>query len=329
MRAQVLAKYGDRASLELAELPDPVVRKGEVVVRVRAAGLNPADLKTIIHKPPFAPAAPAVLGSDFAGEVVDVGPGVEGFLVGDRVYGVSGGVAGYDGSFAELMRVNAVQVVHMPRSWSFREAAAIPLAGFTAFEALITRARLQAGETCLILGAAGGVGHIALQIARIMGAQVLATASSEVKCQLAKSLGAHECINYSSQDVKSAINQYTNNRGVNVILDCSGKDQFSFCVECAAQEGRIILLATRYTVDLTPVMFKGASVSVPFVYSPMFEGAAKERYRIALEQIAGWADAGNLVPLVDSKKFNLSQLVDAMNHLESGSASGKVVVDVD
>lgn len=328
MKAQVLTEYGQDAAFEYAELPDPVRRPGEVLVRVRAAALNPADTKTMRAKPPFAPAAPAILGTDFAGDIVEVSAEDSGYKVGDRVFGFSGGVRGFDGVFAELKRVDPRQMAPIPQGMSYREAAALPMAGVTAYDALVTRAGLQADETVLITGPAGGVGHVGVQIARARGARVLATASTPEKAGIAAKLGANRVILHNAEDVERCVMEETDGLGVNVIFDTSGVDKFELWMRCIAQQGRIILLATRFSADLTGVMFKGLTISVPFVYSPMLPGGSLSTHKRVLKAIHRLVERGELRPLVDRAQFDLERLPEAIAHMQSGTAIGKVVVDV-
>src|SRR5580698_1944602 len=160
-------------------VPDPVLKAGEVLVRIRASGVNPLDTKIRAGKAAHAKQPlPAILGIDLAGEVEEVGPGVTGFKLGDRVYGMTGGVGGHQGSLAEFAAVDARLLALMPDRFSVGDAAALPLAFITAWEGLVDRAGVRAGQKVLVQGGAGGVGHVAIQIARAFGAEVYATSSA-------------------------------------------------------------------------------------------------------------------------------------------------------
>ena len=328
MKAQIVHAYGDAADMRFENVEDPQPCSGQLLVRVRAASLNPADIKTLRFNPPIAPPPPAILGSDFAGDVVAIGSEVNGFKVGDRVFGMSGGVSGFDGSFAELKRVDPRLVAIIPDTLSYREAAALPLVTLTAHDALFARGNLQAEETLLLTGPTGGVGHVAIQLARARGARIIATASGEEKAELARRLGANEVIQYNSSDVVTEVMRLTNGLGADLIFDTSGANHFDRWVSCAAQQCRILLLATRFSVDMTPVMFKGLTISVPFVYSPMLPGGAPSKQKRVLKAIAKSVEKAELRPVLDEKAFALDQLSEAMTHLENGFATGKVVIDI-
>jgi NADPH2:quinone reductase len=197
MYAQIIRSFGEPDVFELAELLNPAPKAGEVLVRVAATSVNPVDYKVRRFGPAIAPPLPAVLGCDLAGTVEALGPGVAGFAIGDRVYGCAGGVAGVSGgAYAELIAADARLLAPAPASLGLREAAALPPRFHHGWEGLFDRTRLEPGQTVLVHGGAGGVGHVAIQLAKAHGAVVHATVSSAEKAALARRLGADETINY-------------------------------------------------------------------------------------------------------------------------------------
>ena len=211
--------FGDASVFHLEEMPIPKVKPMHVLIEVKATSLNPLDTK--IRSGVFsglAPAFPAVLHGDVAGIVAEVGEGVSDFKQGDEVYGVAGGVKGTGGALAEYMLADARLLAHKPKNLSFAEAAAFPVVSITAWEALVKRANIQAGDEILIHGGTGGVGHIAVQLAKWIGAKVYTTVSTPEKALMAKEFGADVVINYKETPVKDYVDQYTDARGLNIFL---------------------------------------------------------------------------------------------------------------
>ena len=196
MKAQLLHSYGEKPDFHLAEIPLPALKPGHVLVRVAATSVNPIDIKIRKMRPVFAPALPAILGMDVAGTVESVGQGVTDFKPGDEVFGCAGGLTDMPGALAQFTLADARLLALKPANLTMVEAAALPLVGITAWDALFDRARIQAGQSALIHAGTGGVGHVAVQLAKSRGARVATTVSSAGKAELAKSLGADEIINY-------------------------------------------------------------------------------------------------------------------------------------
>ena len=198
MQAQIISAWGGAENFEGATLPDPVPGPGEVLVQIAATSVNPADYKLRQAGPPIAPELPAVLGCDAAGRVLAMGDGVTDFAPGDEVYGCVGGVRGVPGCYAETITADARLLAPKPASLTLREAAALPLVTITAWEGL-DRAGVRDGQSVLVHGGAGGVGHVAIQLAKARGAEVSATVSSEEKAALARALGADHTIDYRNE----------------------------------------------------------------------------------------------------------------------------------
>jgi len=235
MRAQVLTKFGGPENFLLTDIPKPAIEAGKLLVRVAATSVNQVDIK-IRGGLPIGPDLPAVLGADVAGVVEAVGAGVLDFAPGDEVYGCAGGVKGQSGAMAEYMLADARLVAPKPRSLSMREAAALPLVGITAWD-LLERSMAGAADHILIHGGVGGVGHVAMQLAKTLGARVATTVASAEAAVLAKSLGADETINYREEAVDAYTARLTAGLGFNVVLDTVGRDNLPNSFAALAEDG--------------------------------------------------------------------------------------------
>lgn len=326
MRAQVIRSFGVDA-FEAAELPQPVAGPGQVLVRIVASSVNPVDTKIRRKGGAAAPALPAVLGADVAGVVAALGAGVEGFAIGDAVYGCVGGVRGLQGTLAEYVAADARLLAHAPRNLPLADAAALPLVAITAWEGLVEEARVQRGESVLVLGGTGGVGHVAVQLARELGAVVTAAVSSEDKARLARELGAAHVVDYRKETVADYVARLTNGRGFDVVFDATGGNDPTAAFAAAKLRGRVVTIVTAFTADLSPMHAKGLSLHAVFMPIPMLHDVGRERHGAILREVARLVDAGKLKPVVDSR-FPLARAAEAHARLESGAATGKVVVDV-
>jgi NADPH:quinone reductase len=223
MKRQMLAAIAESAQTPLAvrHVARPVSGKGQVLIRVHAAGVNPLDTKIATGAGAHArQALPAVLGLDLAGTVVELGEGVEGFITGQEVFGMAGGIGGAQGTLAEYIAVDARLIAPKPQTLSMREAAALPLVFITAWEGLVDRANVRTGQRVLIHGAAGGVGQVAVQLAKARGAEVYATGSA-ASLDFIRSLGA-TAIDYQAQSVEAYVAQYTAGEGFDIVYDTVG-----------------------------------------------------------------------------------------------------------
>lgn len=325
MKAQVLTQAGGPEHFALQERPLPKPGRGQVLVKLRAASVNPADIKSRRAGPPH---MPAVLGADFAGIVVELGEGVKEYVVGDEVYGCAGGFAGIDGSYAEYMVVDIRLMAPKPSTLDFRQAAALPLVGITAYEGLFDRARIKTGDHVLVFGAVGGVGHIALQLAKAAGAVVTAVVSSPAKAELAQKLGADHIVNYREESVSDYVQRLTDGVGFDVVFDAIGSDNLNIAIEAARPQGQVITLVARQSYDLSPAFSKGLSIHIVFMLIPMLHNICRERHSEILRALNGLVAQGKLQPLLDQKRFELAELSEAHSYLEQGRAVGKVVIDI-
>jgi alcohol dehydrogenase len=329
MKAMVLKEYGENAEFQLTELAMPEVKTGHVVVKVAAASVNTVD--TMIRQMgqkdlPLSPDLPAVLGMDFAGRVEAVGKGVTGFAPGDEVYGCAGGLADLQGSLAEYMLADARLIAHKPKSISMREAAALPLVGITAYEGL-QRAGVQKGQKALVHGGAGGVGHVAVQLARHFGADVYATGSGEKARGYIEAFGA-TFIDYRTEKVANYVEKYTKGAGFEVVFDSVGGANMPASFEAAALNANIATTVSMLQLDLTPAHFKGLSIHVVFMLIPMLYDYKREEHGNILADLARIVDSGALKPLLDENQYGLEAVGNAYDRLTSGQAIGKVVVEI-
>lgn len=329
MKAMVINAYGGTDVFEVSELNKPTATPGHVVVKIAATSVNTVDtmIRAMGKDLPLSPDLPAVLGMDFAGTIESVGEGVTDFSVGDEVFGCAGGLADLQGSLAEFMLADAQLIAHKPTSLSMAEAAAIPLVGITAYEGL-TRAGISAGQNVLVHGGAGGVGHIAVQIAKHFGANVSATGGEDKQLALIESFGA-TAINFKTQSVEDYVTAQTQGVGFDVVFDSVGGPNLTNSFDAAKLNGQVATTVSLLELDLTPAHFKGLSLHVVFMLIPMLHNVQRQVHGDILAALAKMADAGALRPVLDDHTFTLEQVGEAHTRLASGQAMGKVVVTVE
>tara|TARA_R110002072_G_scaffold273413_2_gene434314 strand:+ start:48101 stop:49087 length:987 start_codon:yes stop_codon:yes gene_type:complete len=327
MKAMIINTYGEDAVFEAAEVEKPSAKAGHVLVKIAASSVNTVD--TMIRKMgeelPLSPATPAILGMDFAGTVEAVGDGVDNFSVGDEVYGCAGGLADLPGTLAEFIVADSKLIAHKPTNLSMKEAAALPLVAITAYEGL-TRAGIKEGQKVLVHGGSGGVGHVAVQLARHFGADVYSTGGGEKQLALIEQLGA-TAINYKTESVEQYVAKHTDGAGFDIVLDSVGGANLANSFEAAALNGQIATTVSMCELDLTPAHFKGLSLHVVFMLIPMLHNFRREEHAEILRNLAQIAESGALKPVLDETHFSLDQAGKAHARLESGQAMGKVVVE--
>jgi NADPH2:quinone reductase len=326
MRAVVLEEYN--SPLRLKEMARPVAGAGQVLVRIKASGVNPLDTKIRTGNGGHArQTPPAVLGMDLAGVVEEVGTGVTGFRVGDEVYGMAGGIGGLQGSLAEFAAVDAKLITKKPKNLSMRQASGIPLSFITAWEGLVDRAGVHAGQTVLVHAGAGGVGHIVVQIARARGAEVFATVSNE-KRAIVEGYGAVP-IDYRSMKVEQYVAEFAGGEGFDVIYDTVGgatlDDSFA---AVKIYTGHVVSCLGWGTHRLAPLSFRGATYSGVFTLLPLLTDKGREHHGEIMQEATRLVEVGKLKPLVDERRFTLETAMEAHALVESGKALGKVVVEV-
>lgn len=327
MKAMLIQNYGDDAVFEALEVDTPEAKAGHVLVKIAASSVNTVD--TMIRKMgkelPLAPDPPAILGMDFSGTVEAVGEGVSGYSVGDEVYGCAGGLADLPGTLAEYIVADVKLIAHTPRNLSMRKSAALPLVAITAYEGL-KRAGIKEGQKVLVHGGSGGVGHVAVQLAKHFGADVYATGGGEKQLTLIEQLGATG-INYKTDSVEQYVGKHTNGAGFELVFDSVGGANLTNSFEAAALNGQIATTVSMCELDLTTAHFKGLSLHVVFMLIPMLHNFRREEHAEILRNVAQIVDSGGLTPVLDEMHYSLEQAGEAHARLESGQGMGKVVID--
>lgn len=328
MKAMLVKSWGDSNVFGLNEVTKPEVTAGHVLVKIVATSVNTVDtmIRSMGNDLPLSPELPAILGMDFAGVVEKVGEGVDDFTPGDEVYGCAGGLAGLQGTLAEYMVADADLLAHKPKTISMREAAALPLVGITAYEGLV-RAGVQKGQKVLVHGGAGGVGHIALQLAKYFGGEVYATGGALPQIQLIEELGATG-LNYRTQSVADYVAEHTSGNGFDVVYDSVGGANILNSIDAAKLNGQIATTVSLVELDLSGAHFKGLSLHVVFMLIPMLHNYMRKEHGKILRHMAEIVEAGKLKPVVDPVEFSLEEVGKAHDHLTSGQAMGKVVITV-
>lgn len=325
MRAIGLHKHGPPEVFQPMDLPDPSPRDFDLLVEVHASAMNPVDVK-MREGGMFARALPMVLGFDVSGVVRAVGDKVQGFAPGDAVYGSPSLFR--NGSNAELVLIDSRTAAPKPAALDHTRAAALPLVTLTAWEALFHHARLHHGETVLIHGGAGGVGHVALQLSKHHGCRVIVTAGREESLSLCRELGADEIIDYRRSDVADHVKEITGGRGADAVLETVGGENLKLSIASVAPYGRIVSILPPSTgVDLGSLFLKNASLHFEFMGGPVYFSHKPESQGQILRTAAELADAGKLAPHV-SKIFALDQLANAHREQATGHVMGKLVIAV-
>jgi NADPH2:quinone reductase len=322
MKALVCPAYGPLENLHVGDLPDPSPGAGEVLIEVRAAGVNFPDVLIVQGKYQFKPEPPFAPGGEVAGVVRAVGPGVERFKAGDRVLATM-----ISGGYAELAVAKERQVLRLPEGLGDEVASAFALTYGTSYHALKDRAALKPGETLLVLGAAGGVGLAAVELGVVMGARVIAAASSDDKLAMTREHGAHETINYATEDLRARIKDLTGGKGVDVIYDPVGGDMAETALRSIAWEGRFLVVGFAAgeipKLPLNLVLLKGCQVVGVFWGS--FAEREPQRNEANLEEMVGWYREGRIRPHIDGT-YPLEQSIDALRRIAARQVRGKLVI---
>jgi NADPH2:quinone reductase len=309
-------------ALQWKELPTPEPKAGEVLIEIKAASLNFPDLLIVQNKYQHKPPLPFVPGSEYAGVVQAVGEGVTQFKTGQSVACLSG-----TGGFATHTIAPAKLCMPLPPGFPHVDAAAFIMIYATSHHALVDRAQLQAGETVLVLGAAGGVGTSAIQIAKVMGARVIAAASTDEKCELCKSLDADATINYSRENLREAIKAATDGKGPDVIYDPVGGDYAEPAFRSIAWRGRYLVVGfASGPIPALPMnlpLLKGASVVG--VFWGDFARREPQANQAMMGQLAQWYAQGKVKPVID-RTMPMSELKAAYAHMGSRGVKGKLVM---
>jgi NADPH2:quinone reductase len=309
MRA-LLATAPD-APFQTVDLARPTPGPGQVLVRIRASGVNPLDLKIRAGEAAHARhPLPSILGLDMAGTVEAVGAGVTGFRYGDEVFGMVGGVGGHQGTLAQYVAADADLLALRPTNLSFREAAALPLIFITAWEGLIDRAHVQLGEKVLVLGGAGGVGHMVVQLAKAKGAEVYATDRDS--------------------PVEAYVGKFTDGEGFDIVYDTVGGASLDTAFRAVkSYTGRVVSCLGWGSHALAPLSFRAATYSGVFTLLPLLSGKGRAHHGAILREGAALAENGQLLPRLDPTRFALADADAAHDALRQRRTQGKVVVEID
>ncbi|MBN2886990.1 MAG: zinc-dependent alcohol dehydrogenase family protein [Chromatiaceae bacterium] len=332
MKAIEIRESGGPSVLQLVERPRPELSgPDDILIRIRAAGINPIDTKVRAHGPLLPEGLPMVPGCDGAGVVEEVGEAVTRFKPGDEVWYCHGGIGGPQGSYAEYIVLDNQLAQARPRSIGFTEAGAAPLVLLTAWEALHDRARLHEGQRVLIHAGAGGVGHVAIQLARAAGARVCTTVSSAEKADFAHSLGAEYCINYHEEDLVEAVMDWTEGQGVDIALDTVGPEVFRQTIPAMAHYGDLVtILDPGPTLDLKEARMRNLRISLELMLTPMLRDVPRARVQQGeiLRRCSKLIDAGELRIHV-SQCFPLAEAEAAHRLIEDGHVSGKLALTLE
>jgi len=309
-------------ALQWKEMPTPEPKPGEVLIEIKAASLNFPDLLIVQNKYQMKPPLPFVPGSEYAGVVQAVGEGVTQLKVGQNVACLSG-----TGGFGTHTTAPAALCMPLPPGFAHVDAAAFIMIYATSHHALVDRAQLKSGETVLVLGAAGGVGTAAIQIAKVMGARVIAAASTDEKCELCKSIGADATINYTRENLREAIKAATGGKGPDVIYDPVGGDFAEPAFRSIAWRGRYLVVGFASgpipALPLNLALLKGASLVG--VFWGDFAKREPKANAAMMTELAGWYGEGKIKPVID-RTMPMAELKAAYTHMGSRGVKGKLVM---
>ena len=324
MKAIVCKTYGPPENLVLEEIDDPVAAENEAVVQIYSASLNFPDGLQIQGKYQFQPPMPFTPGSEVGGIITSVGASIQGFAVGDRVMATPG-----IGGLAEQVAVKADGLRKIPDSMDFKTAAGFAMIYTTSYYALKQRAQLQAGETLLVLGASGGVGLAAVELGKLMGAKVIAAASSDEKLDFVNRLNPDALLNYGDGELKERVKELTGGAGADVIYDPVGGDLFDQSCRCINWNGRLLVIGfasgriPEYKANLA--LLKGSSMVGVFL--GRFRKEEPAEYEKNFAELLDMYDAGKLKPIV-TESFAMTDFVDAFNVFTERKVMGKVTLEI-
>ncbi|MCH2172715.1 NADPH:quinone oxidoreductase family protein [Myxococcota bacterium] len=321
MKAVICHAFGPPENLKVEDVPEPEAAEGQLLVDVKAAGVSFPDALMVEDKYQMHPTPPYCPGTDVAGEVLTVGPGVQGFAVGDRVFG-----GARDGGFAERAVMDASGAAPIPDGMSFADATGIAYAYGTALYALRDRGALQAGETLVVLGAGGNVGISAVELGHALGARVIAAASTDEKLAFCIERGADETINYEREDLKQRIKELTQGRGADVVYDAVGGAYSEAALRATAWEGRFLVIGFTAGIAAPPLnlpLLKGCQIVGVFFGAMM--ARQPDRRDALLSELVELCTSGKLKPQA-SQSYPLEQAGQALRDLLDRRAVGKLVV---
>jgi NADPH:quinone reductase len=324
MKAVVCKEFGPPESLVVEEIPDPEPGPGQVVIDVHACGLNFPDVLIIQDKYQFKPPRPFAPGHEVAGDVVEVGEGVTGYKVGDRVIGAIG-----SGGYATEAVIDQGQLLPMPGNMSYEDGAAFTMTYGTSYYALKQRSSMKPGETLLVTGASGGVGLTAVELGALMGLKVIAAVGSDEKAEITKRYGATMFVNYTKEKMRDKVKELTGGNGADIIYDAVGGDAFEESARCIAWYGRLLVVG--FAAGRIPSLPANLALLKSCDVRGVFYGAWRAREPVEarknFDELLAWYAQGRLKPHI-SMRFPLEKSPDAMNALLSRKATGKVVLTI-
>jgi NADPH2:quinone reductase len=322
MKAILCHDFSGPSGLTLEEIPVPVPGPGQVRLAVRACGINFADSLITAGKYQVKPPLPFSPGFEVSGDIVEIGTGIEGFQIGDRVLGIA-----YVGGYAEQTVLPATQIIRIPSPMPYAHAAAFPVAYGTSHVALAYRARLKAKEVLVVHGAAGGVGLTAVEIGKQLGARVIAIASSSEKLEVARQHGADHLVNSSQDDVRVRIKALTDGRGVDVVYDPVGGDLFMASLRSINFEGRILVIGFAGgripQIPANHVLVK--NIDIIGLNWPAYLDRKPEVLRSSMQTLLSWYDEGKIRPHV-SETYPLERALEGLQRLLARKSTGRIVI---
>lgn len=331
MRAILMTDTGPADVLQLAEVDEPKISSPtQIKVQLKAAGVNPVDTKLRNQGVFYPDALPAILGCDGAGVVVETGDAVTRYMKGDEVWFCHGGLGGAPGNYAEYTVLDEKEAEMKPRRMSFEQAAALPLVSITAWEALFDRAGLKARQTVLIHAGAGGVGHVAIQLAKSAGARVCTTVSTDEKANFVRRMGADKVIRYQDCDFVEEVMKWTNGEGVDLVLDSIGGENFQRSMSAAKVYGHVnTLLNPGSGIDWKEARNRNLSISFTLMLTPALMDLAEARRRQGkiLHRCAKLITDFKLKPTI-ADVLPLKDAAIAHQLIEQGDVQGKIVLSI-
>lgn len=325
MKAILIHQYGHSSEFKLEEIVRPKPKGNQVLVKVSATSLNPIDTKIRkgIVPNPFHPNFPMILHSDFSGEVVEIGESVTRFSVGDIVFGMN--VSG--GALSDYLLIDEIEIAKAPSNLPIHEVASLPLTSITAWEALFERGNIKQGDHILIHGGTGGVGHIAIQLAKAFGAIVSTTVSTNEKADLVKKLGVDHVINYKEETVEEYVNRLTGGNGFDLVFDTVGNDNLDKSFLAVKPKGSVLAIAARSTHDLSILHNKSLSLHVIFIMLTKKTEEGRKEHATILNHITKLVEEGKIKPLINPKTFTFEQVNEAHDYFENNEVEfGKVLI---
>ena len=327
MKAMVIRNYGGPEVFEIADVKQPEVRSGYVLVKVVATSINPIETKIRLGLvPAITPAFPAILNADFSGEIVALGDNISEWKIGDEVFGCAGGVGSLQGALADYMLVDVNLIAKKPSNIDHATAALFPLVSITAWEALREKVHIKAGDKLLIHGVAGGVGHIALQLAKQEGAIVYGTVRSQKQANIAKEFGVDVVIFAEMESVEEYVGKYTEGQGFDIVLDPVGGNNLINSFKAVKYNGSVCTTNGRVTLDLGIMHAKAISLHAVFMLIPMVHNIDRERHCAILQNISNMIANNQLRINKDERQFSFHEVSEAHRYLESGKSLGKIAL---